>query len=148
VPSCGNEFSSADPARGGALPWFPELPPEKRNRDDCFVLFPNFAFEIFCAQVDVLIARPQAPARCRETIAQYFVGDGASDAKYAAARQHVVNNWNDLNHEDIGVIERMQCASNYEDFDGGVLSPYLDPVLQRLAHLLTEPVCGGALRQT
>ena len=55
---CGYEFKQPDPARGGQLPWFPNLPKAKHNRGDWFVLFPNFAFEIFPDQVDVFIATP------------------------------------------------------------------------------------------
>ena len=145
VLSCGYEFRAADPARGGALPWFPDLPVEKQNRGDWYVLFPNFAFEIFPDQVDVFVAWPEAPDRCHETIALYFVGDGASSESYADARRHVVQNWIDLNHEDIGIIERMQSGRNSEGFDGGVLSPYWDPVLQQFARLLTDSVRAGSL---
>ncbi|MCP4387546.1 MAG: aromatic ring-hydroxylating dioxygenase subunit alpha [Gammaproteobacteria bacterium] len=148
VLSCGYEFRAADPARGGELPWFPELPPEKQNRGDWFVLFPNFAFEIFPDQVDVFVAWPEAPDRCRETIALYFVGDGASADKYRDARAHVIQNWSDLNHEDIGVVERMQSGRNSEGFDGGVLSPYWDPVLQQFARLMTESVSAESNRGT
>ena len=52
-------FQKIDPARGGELPWFPNLPVEKQDRGDWFVLFPNFAFEIFPDQVDVFIAWPR-----------------------------------------------------------------------------------------
>jgi choline monooxygenase len=140
VLSCGYQFQQTDPARGGELPWFPNLPGEKHNRGDWFVLFPNFGFEIFPDQVDVFIAWPQGPAKCCETIALYFVGDGASAEKYSAARNHVTQNWNDLNHEDIGIIERMQQGRASEGFDGGVLSPYWDPVLQHFAVLTTEAI--------
>ena len=99
------------------------LPLETQDRGDWFVLFPNFAFEIFPDQVDVFIAWPQGAERCRETIALYFVDAGATAEKYSAARAHVLNNWNDLNHEDIGIIERMQSGRRSDGFDGGVLSP-------------------------
>ena len=137
---CGYEFGQTDPARGGALPWFPNLPAEKQNRGDWFVLFPNFAFEIFPDQVDIFIAHPDGPTRCRETIALYFVGDGADSEAYAEARTHVVQNWHDLNREDIGVIERMQAGRRSEGFDGGVLSPYWDPVLQHFARLVHNDI--------
>jgi len=39
----------------------------------------------------------------------------------------VSSNWNDLNHEDIGIIERMQQGRNSDGFDGGVLSTLLGP---------------------
>ncbi len=142
VLSCGYRFQKPDPARGGQLPWFPNLPADKQNRGDWFVLFPNFGFEIFPDQVDVFVAWPQAADRCRETIALYFVDDGASAEKYAEARRYVVENWNDLNHEDIGIIERMQAGRRSDGFDGGVLSPYWDPVQQHFARLV-----GAAIRQ-
>ena len=62
ILSCGYEFKENDPARGGQLPWFPNLPKEKQNRGDWYVLFPNFAFEIFPDQVDVFIAIDTIPS--------------------------------------------------------------------------------------
>ena len=144
ILSCGYRFRKSDPARGGALPWFPGLPADKQDRGDWFVLFPNFAFEIFPDQVDVFVVSPSGPRRCRETIALYFVGDAADAEEYRAARQHVIDNWNNLNHEDIGVIERMQAGRYSEGFDGGVLSPYWDPVQQHFARLLAESIAEGA----
>jgi len=141
---CGYQFQKTDPARGGELPWFPNLPVEKQNRGDWFVLFPNFAFEIFPDQVDVFIAWPQAAEKCRETIVLYFVGEAATADRYHAARAHVVDNWNDLNHEDIGIIERMQKGRSSEGFDGGVLSPYWDSVQQHYAKLVAESVGNSA----
>ena len=140
VLSCGYEFKQVDPARGGSLPHFPDLPEHRKNRGDWYVLFPNFAFEIFPDQVDVFIATPISASRCRETIALYFVGEGALSDQYSEAREYVVQNWNDLNHEDIGVIERMQAGRASEGFDGGVLSPYWDPVQQHFAKLIFEAV--------
>jgi choline monooxygenase len=142
---CGYRFQKPDPARGGQLPWFPDLPVDKQDRGDWFVLFPNFAFEIFPDQVDVFIAWPEGPDKCRETIALYFIGEGASADKYRAAREHVVKNWHDLNHEDIGIIERMQAGRYSEGFDGGVLSPYWDPVQQHYAKLITASIAKDSL---
>lgn len=139
---CGYDFKQADPARGGQLPWFPNLPLDKHSRGDWFVLFPNFGFEIFPDQVDVFITWPEGPKNCRETIALYFVGDGASSEEYTAARAHVVKNWNDLNQEDIGIIERMQAGRSSDGFDGGVLSPYWDPVQQHFARLLSDSIAA------
>ena len=135
VLHCGYQFQKTDPVRGEGLPYFPNLSEEKKNRGDWFVLFPNFAFEIFPDQVDVLISTPVNPRRCHETIALYFIGEGAHGEQYEAARNLVIQNWHDLNKEDIGVIERMQAGRESEGFDGGVLSPYWDPVLQQFARL-------------
>ena len=140
VLSCGYDFKQNDPARGGSLPHFPHLPEDKKQRGDWYVLFPNFAFEIFPDQVDVFIATPLAADRCQETIALYFVGEGALADKYSDAREYVIQNWHDLNNEDIGVIERMQAGRASEGFDGGVLSPYWDPVQQHFGRLIFEAV--------
>jgi choline monooxygenase len=136
VLQCGYTFQKTDPARGEGLPYFPGLPAEKQNRGDWFVLFPNFAFEIFPDQVDIFIATPVGFDRCQETIALYFVGDGADSEEYAVGRNTVIQNWHDLNNEDVGIIERMQAGRSSEGFDGGVLSPYWDPVLQHFARLV------------
>jgi choline monooxygenase len=140
VMFCGYQFQKTDPARGGALPWFPDLPQEKQDRGDWFVMFPNFAFEIFPDQVDVFIASPLGPQKTLETISLYFIGEGAKAKKYAQARDLIKNNWTDLNHEDIGIIERMQCGRASDGFDGGVLSPYWDPVQQHFAALITRAI--------
>lgn len=137
---CGYEFKQVDPARGGQLPWFQNLPQEKHNRGDWFVLFPNFCLEIFPDQVDVFIATPTGAETCHETIALYFIGEGAKADKFEKARQDVIDNWNNLNHEDIGVIERMQAGRHSDGFDGGVLSPYWDPVQQHFARLITDSI--------
>ena len=138
VMYCGYDFNQVDPARGGSLPHFPNLPLEKQKRGDWYVLFPNFAFEIFPDQVDVFIATPLGPDRCRETLALYFIGDGATHQRYAEARNLVIQNWHDLNNEDIGIIERMQAGRASDGFDGGVLSPYWDPVQQHFARLIYD----------
>ena len=137
---CGYRFSRTDPARGEGLPYFPDLPEARRTRGDWFVLFPNFAFEIFPDQVAVFVVTPLGAGRCRETIALYFVGEGADGARYAEARERVVRSWRDLNLEDVGVVERMQAGRASDGFDGGVLSPYWDPVLQQFARLVADAV--------
>jgi choline monooxygenase len=145
---CGYRFKQVDPARGGQLPWFPNLPPEKHDRGDWFVLFPNFAFEIFPDQVDVFIATPTGVERCRETIALYFVGAGAEAEEYRAAREDVVRNWHDLNQEDIGIIERMQVGRSSDGFNGGVLSPFWDPVQQHFARLMKDAITPASQDQS
>ena len=150
ILSCGYEFKETDPARGEGLPYFPNLPSDKKRRGDWYVLFPNFAFEIFPDQLATFVATPSGPDRCKESIGLYFVGDGANSDKYTTARNVVINNWHDLNNEDIGILERMQAGRLSDGFDGGVLSPYWDPVQQHFARLIVESVasessevCGG-----
>jgi choline monooxygenase len=142
ILSCGYEFKETDPARGEGLPYFPNLPSDKKRRGDWYVLFPNFAFEIFPDQLATFVATPSGPDRCKESIGLYFVGDGANGDQYTKARNVVINNWHDLNNEDIGILERMQAGRLSDGFDGGVLSPYWDPVQQHFARLIVESVAS------
>ena len=135
---CGYQFEQTDPARGEGLPYFPNLAADLQKRGDWYVLFPNFAFEVFPDQVIVLVARPLGAKQTRESIALYFVNDGADSPKYEQARGRVIENWRALNREDIGIIERMQAGRASEGFDGGVLSPYWDPVQQHFAKLVVD----------
>jgi choline monooxygenase len=102
------------------------------------VLFPNFAFEIFPDQLVVFVPTPIDAGVSKETISLYFVGDGADSAGYQGARDAVISNWHDLNLEDIGILERMQEGRLSDGFDGGVLSPYWDPVQQHFARLIYQ----------
>ena len=56
------------------------------------------------------------------------------------ARRRVTKNWHDLNIGDIDVIERMQAGRLSDGFDGGVLSPYWDPVQQHFAGLIYDSI--------
>ncbi len=137
---CGYDFKTTDPARGEGLPYFPGLSERSKHRGDWYVLFPNFCFEIFPDQVAVLVSEPTGAETCRETLALYFVGDGATSDDYSEARERVYRNWEDLNREDIGVIERMQAGRQSKAYTGGHLSPYWDPVLQHFARLVANAV--------
>ena len=138
ILSCGYEFKKTDPARGQSLPYFPDLPDCKKNRGDWYVLFPNFAFQIFPDQLVVFIPKPIDASHTKESISLYFVGDGANGDQYHDARDAVINNWHELNLEDIGILERMQNGRLSDGFNGGVLSPYWDPVQQYFARLIYQ----------
>ena len=47
-----------------------------------------------------------------------------------------------LTQEDIGIIERMQAGRSSDGFDGGVLSPYWDPLQQHFARLLRDSIAA------
>jgi hypothetical protein len=61
-------------------------------------------------------------------------------------RAHVINNWNNLNHEDIGIIVRMQEGRHSDGFDGGVLSPCWDPTQQYFARLPSNSIAAKSNR--
>ena len=69
-----------------------------------------------------------------------LIGDGTNRDEYAEVRSRVINNWHDLNVEDIDIIERMQAGRLSDGFDVGVLSPYWGPAQQRFARLISNSV--------
>ncbi len=138
VMSCGYDFQAPDPARGLGLPYFADLPEAKKTRGDWFLMLPSFAFEVFPDQVVLLLSTPLSPSRTRERLIVYFIGDEALGPDYAEARQRVLDNWRDLNREDIGILERMQQGRRSEGFDGGVLSPYWDNYVETFTLTLIE----------
>ncbi|MCA8967421.1 MAG: hypothetical protein KDC48_21245, partial [Planctomycetes bacterium] len=115
-------------------------PAAKQRRGDWWVVFPSLAVEIFPDQLDLFVVRPTGPETCVEEILVYFVGDGATASEYATARQHVLDNWNALNAEDLGLIERMQRGRHSPGFDGGVLSPFWDGYVGHLSRLVLDGV--------
>lgn len=86
--------------------------------------------------------RSQGAQKSLETIAHYFIGDGAISDKHSSTRTHVVRNRNDINHEDIGIIELIQDGRRSEGFGGGVLSPYWAPLQQYFARLLSNSIAA------
>ncbi len=85
----------------------------------------------------VLVMAEDGKIRAFHNVCQHR---GAKAEKYAQARDLIINNWTDLNHEDIGIIERMQRGRASDGFDGGVLSPYWDPVQRHFARLITRAI--------
>ena len=74
----------------------------------------------------------------------YFIGDAATEPRFAAAREGVAELWRELNGEDIGVVERMQQGRHSPGFDGGVLSPHWDLPTQHFSRLVADAVRSEA----
>ena len=62
--------------------------------------------------------------------------------KLAMGNFIVICNRRELNYEDIDVIERMQSERLSEGLDGGVLSPYREPVHRQFEQLVTDALGG------
>ena len=46
--------------------------------------------------------------------------------------------WDDLNHEDIGLIESLQKGRSSPAYDGGRLSPYWDEAPLHLSRMIID----------
>jgi choline monooxygenase len=136
---CGtNPIAEPQEGRGIGMPYYPGLDAAGRRTEWYFHLFPTAAIEIWPDQMAVFQLHALAPDRTMESIHMYFVGEAATDAKHAAARQAVYDMWQELNTEDFRIVENMQRARVSPGFDGGVLSPFWDPATQHFARLVAE----------
>ena len=138
------EFYEPEVGRGVGLPYYPGLSGHWRNTCTAFHLFPTACIHIWPDQLALLHHREIAPDRTREDIHLYFIGDAATEPRFAAAREGVTELWRELNGEDIGVVERMQQGRHSPGFDGGVLSPYWDLPTQHFSRLVADAVLTEA----
>ncbi|GIS88659.1 MAG: hypothetical protein CM1200mP18_13690 [Gammaproteobacteria bacterium] len=140
ILSCGYEFKKADPGPPGrGYHTFRTYRVTRKGVETGMYCFPILHLKFFQTS-SLSLLRTKRPVWCKETIGLYFIGEGASSDQYTNARNVVINNWHDLNNEDVGILERMQAGRLSDGFDGGVLSPYWDPVQQHFARLIFESV--------
>lgn len=135
-----NGIAEPQDGRGLGMPYYPGLDDKGRRTEWYFHLFPTLNFEIWPDQLAVFQLHPLAPDRTIEHIHLYFIGEGATDPAYEAGRQSVYDMWAELNTEDFTIVENMQRARVSPGFDGGVLSPYWDPPIQRFGQMVAEAV--------
>ena len=56
----------------------------------------------------------------------FYVDEGATDDRFAAARQSNLEAWSVVFNEDVGPCERMQLGRQSPGYQGGGFSPVLD----------------------
>jgi choline monooxygenase len=140
------QFKSAEEGRGLGLPHFPALSTEQSMRGIWFTVFPSFGIEIYPDHIAMFHVNPIAPARSREKIAVYLVGEAATATQYESGRQSVLDMWRDLNAEDIGLLESLQRGRQAPGYDGGVLSPYWDEAPRSFSRLVAETMRAESAR--
>lgn len=131
-------FDEPEAGRGVGLPYYPGVPQELAHFEAGYHLFPSVCFQIWPDQLTVFQVFPIAHNHTIEHLHIFFVGEGASEPAYEAARQSVYDMWDELNQEDINAIEWMQSGRMSPAFDGGRLSGYWDPSLQHFARLTVD----------
>lgn len=103
-----------------------------------FTVFPTFGIEVYPDHIAMFHVNPIGPARTQEKIAVYLLGEAATATQYSSGRQAVLDMWQDLNSEDIGLLESLQRGRQAPGYDGGVLSPYWDEAPRSFARLVAE----------
>ncbi|MDE0242458.1 MAG: aromatic ring-hydroxylating dioxygenase subunit alpha [bacterium] len=132
------DFGIPEPGRGEGLPYFPNLSVEAARQVVWFILPTAFGVEFHPDHVASFHLAPVAPDRCRERIDVYVVGDAATSPDWAEGRQATLDMWDELNHEDIGLIESMQRGRTSPAYDGGSLSAYWDEAPLHLNRMVVE----------
>lgn len=117
-------FPELGEGRGDRLPHYPDLSKEDTKRGLWFLCFPHFAAEVFPDQFTVLVSYPLSPSKTREELHVFLIGDAATSEEHAEARAELMQMWDDLNQEDIGMLERLQQGRRSPAYDGGRLSPF------------------------
>ncbi len=116
------DFAAPEAGRGAGLPHYPDLPAELRARGLWFLFFPTLGLEVWPDQFAVFRVIPEAPARTREEIHVYLIGEAASDPRHGEARGAVLEMWRELNLEDLGLLEALQAGRRSPSYAGGVYS--------------------------
>ena len=61
-----------------------------------------------------------------ERVQLMFLGEVATDAKYAEHRKSMIESWREVFSEDIFAVEGMQAGRQSPAYQGGVFSPVMD----------------------
>lgn len=144
---------------GRSLPKFPNLEahdprlevPDRTTVAEYVSIFPNLMLGVHPDYFLIFMVNPLSPERTYERMTFYFVGDEAMKPEYEALRQLPVDLWTETNHEDIGVIQRMQIGRRSPAFRGGYFSPALErtvyqfqQLVHRATHSFTQPTLAQA----
>ena len=132
------QYKNAEAGRGSGLPHFPGLNDELSMRGIWFSVFPSFGLEIYPDHIALFHVNPIAPGRTIERIEIYLIGDAATAGQYKSGRDAVLDMWQALNDEDIGLLEALQQGRSAPSYDGGLLSPYWDEATRHFSRMVAE----------
>ncbi|NOD35663.1 MULTISPECIES: aromatic ring-hydroxylating dioxygenase subunit alpha [unclassified Ruegeria] len=133
-------FPELGEGRGDRLPHYPDLSQEDAKRGLWFLCFPHFAAEVFPDQFTVLVSYPIAPNKTREELHVFLIGDAATSEDHANARAELMQMWDDLNREDLGMLELLQQGRLSPAYDGGRLSPYWEGPTHEFGRRVVERI--------
>jgi choline monooxygenase len=131
-------FKKPEAGRGEGMPHFPNLTDELARQGLWFILPVPFGLEVYPDHVASFHVDPIAPDRCRERIDIFLVGDAATAPEWASGRKAVLDMWQELNDEDVGLVESLQKGRTSPAYDGGRLSPYWDEAPLHLSRMIVE----------
>ncbi len=136
-------FPESEEGRGDGLPVYPDLPEEDAKRGLWFLCFPHFAAEVYPDQFTLLVSYPIAPDKTREELHVFVIGDEANSETYAKPRAALIQMWDDLNREDLGMLELLQQGRLSPAYDGGRLSPHWEGPTHDFGRRIVEKIISS-----
>ena len=136
-------FPEVAEGRGDGLPTYPGLPDDDAKRGLWFLCFPHFAAEVYPDQFTLLVSYPVAPDKTREELHVFLIGDAATSDEHAQARNALIQMWDDLNREDLGMLELLQQGRLSPAYDGGRLSPHWEGPTHDFGRRIVEKIIAA-----
>lgn len=112
---------------GYQLPKLPGWPSERIENAEYISLYPNVLLGLQADHAFAMILLPQGPEHTTERLRLFYMPGVVDNNETAPARQAVLEAWQEVFTEDIGVVEAMQRGRHSPGFDGGKFSPVMDP---------------------
>ncbi|MGB0965329.1 MAG: aromatic ring-hydroxylating oxygenase subunit alpha [Litorivicinus sp.] len=112
---------------GYQLPKLPGWPEQRIENAEYISLFPNVLLGLQADHAFAMILLPQGSEQTLERLRLFYMPGVVGQDSTVSARQSVLNAWQEVFTEDIGVVEAMQRGRHSPGFDGGKFSPVMDP---------------------
>lgn len=122
------------------LPVFPALRDAAEVESVVLFVLPNAIVASLPTHVRLSVLLPQGPSRTRRRQLSYFVGDAATDPKYASLRQKTHDFWREIWEEDGAYMHEIQHMSAVRDRLG--LSTRFSPHWERGVHAFQKYLVG------
>ncbi|MEM7276787.1 MAG: aromatic ring-hydroxylating dioxygenase subunit alpha [Pseudomonadota bacterium] len=124
----GQGSRNYEPAKvaGEQLPVIPSWPQDRLQHAEYISLYPNVLLGI---QADHAVTMILVPVNEQQTVERFqlsFAASGATDDRYEACREAVIQRWNIVFGEDVFAVEGMQKGRLSPGFDGGLFTPVQD----------------------
>ncbi len=105
-------------------------------------VFPNLAVNVLPNHVFLMLARPLAPGQTSETTyllahPESMLAEGAEDEI-----ERLASFWDEVNHEDIAIVERVQRGVSNRAYRGGRMCYRFEEPLHRFQNMVADRMLG------
>lgn len=101
-------------------------PKDQKRFAEYPAVFPNTLLGLQADHFFTMIVEPLSATRSRERVQLMFLGEVATEERYAEYRQSVLAGWQSVFEEDIFAVQGMQMGRSSPGYEGGVFSPVMD----------------------